>query len=327
MNWFGRPCIQVVNGVVVMIYRRGTGHATNDGAMHIKFSNDYGATWTDDDKNLSSGSVTGFPMSINNAAGEAELLACPNGDLLVHIPGSNNGTLLGTYQSRSTDGGLTWDAPVLIDFSGIADDSKVYAVDNSFIYSGVIYAGTRIWQDDTATVGESALLKSTDNGITWELVSILTSFAQNTNEIGIEYLDNSQILAVLRTAEGTTSYLSSDMGITWEVLGNSLENSGKHRIHTITHIKEQANWWADPTLIMCGFVWLPDLQIRKEAVWLSNDRGIHWSNAYYVNAGTGDGGYSDIFYNPLTGKYIIVTYEGNQAKADLVQYNLTIGGI
>lgn len=323
-NWYARPSVKVVNGVVVLLYRGGNGHIGSDGGLHIKFSSDYGITWTNEDKYVDGLSVTNFPMTpANDVTQEGELILCPNGDLLLHMFAGQYGiTAHGTHQSRSTDGGKTWSVSEPMNISGIADVSFVYAIEDSFVYNNVIYIGTRIWQDATCAVGKSALLKSPDNGVTWQWISDISTFAQNTNEVGLEYLGNNKIIAVLRTSSSPLVLVSNDMGATWEITSSTLESGGKHRVYTAAHLKGAPNWWTDPFLIMSGFVNFPTG--RRTAIWLSPDAGQHWTTAYFVHEVTPDSGYSDVFYNPSTNEYVVMTYYGSMSKADIRQYNLSI---
>jgi hypothetical protein len=329
-NWWGRPTVEVVNGVVVMVYYNTTQHGVNAGALHIKFSDDYGASWSDEDKTLEGADVTNFPMNPPDCtegqdANEPWLYLAPNGNLLLHMWRRENGAVLpavelnGMYQSISSDGGETWSVPAVIDFVDIADDTVIVTTDDHFVYDGVIYACGR-----NADGNITLLVKSEDNGGTWTHIANVTT---STTEIGMEYLGDNNIHAVLRTSSNISAKraLSDDMGETWTIvdIGHIIGNSGRHHIWTKAHLEGDAVWWTDSYLIMCGFIFVT-ANSRRNCLWFSKDGGINWSEPYYVDDPFDDGGYGDLFYNPNTGEYVFMCYRGTQFKADLVQYNISV---
>ncbi len=87
-----------------------------------------------------------------------------------------------------------------------------------------------------------------------------------------------------------------------------------------------ANAWLDDRLIMTGFVHKnpPSSQTRQNAIWLSQDSGSTWTAPFYIDAEFQDAGYGDIFYDPLTGYYHVVSYRGTLTAANLVEYVLDI---
>lgn len=339
--WYGRASVEKLsNGNLVLCYKSGTHHAVNDGALHIRFSNDQGATWTAEDTKLGGGAVTGFPMNPTGAgagedAGEPWLMIAPNGDLLLHMWRADYGvTANGTYQSRSTDGGASWSASAQINFVGIADDAKVFATDDHFVLGTVIYAGARVYLDVTGDPCHNILIKSTDNGTTWEYVSDITNDANNTWEVGIEYLGNNTILAMLRDVSMTASHkrVSTDLGATWgaytDVTG-TVGVAARQRVKTRAHLKGLSNWWNDSVLIMCGFIHTNpgNSQPRRNAVWISLDRGTTWTGPNYVDVETEDAGYGDLFWDETNSQFVFVSYQGLLAEASIKQYNFTVAGV
>ena len=341
-QWFGRASIAVLDGIVVLTYKEGSAHQENDGSLHIKFSDDYGATWSAEDTYLDGSAVSGFPMnptvSAGQDAGEPQLYVAPNGDLLVHMWRVDYGVSLGgSYQSRSTDGGLTWSTPAVIDFGGIADDTKVFSTDDYFVLEGVIYAGARVYSDADGDPSQSILIKSTDNGATWSKVSVIQDTSEGGTggqEVGLEYLGDDTIIAMLRDNPHTNSYqrVSTDLGATWGTLTDVTSTvgiAGRQRVYTRSHLKGSDEWWKDSVLIMVGFVHQnpPSSQTRRNAVWISQDKGATWSTPFYIDSSTEDAGYGDIFWNPDTEQFVVVNYQGTLAEAVLKKYNLTIGGL
>lgn len=309
-----------------MVYYRGTGHADNAGALHIRFSDDYGETWTAEDTDLDGDPVVGMPMDVPDAdpttdANEPWLYLAPNGDLVVHMWCIDWTTLTyaGSYQSISSDGGKTWGAVAQTSIAGVADPTVVFTTDDHFVYDGVIYAGVSI-----KGTGEG-IMKSEDNGATWTYIA---NVASGVSEIGIEYLGTSTIIAMLRDNGNTNTYraTSSDMGATWsakEEITYHIPASGRHRIWTRARLEgSSATWWTDTQLVMCGFVFTGGN--RRSCLWVSKDSGASWSAPLYVDDAYADGGYGDLFYNPNTGEYVFMCYRGTQFKADLVQYNISV---
>lgn len=343
-NWYGRASMKVVSGVVVLVYKKSSAHAVNDGALHIKFSNDYGATWTAEDTKIGGGAVSGFPMnpstlSAGEDAGEPWLMIAPNGDLVLHMWRVDYSvTTNGTYQSISSDGGATWGTSTAIDFGGIVDDSVVFSTDDDFVTGGVIYAGARVYttkSSDDPT--QSILIKSTDNGATWSKVSVIMDTNEGgtgAEEVGLEYLGNNTIIAVLRDHPHTHTYqrISTDLGSTWGTLTDITSQVavvGRMRVYTQAHLKGQGSWWTDPTLIMIGFLF-QDIGIngrRCNAVWVSRDSGTTWSHALTVDNTVDDEGYGDIIWNPNTSQYCYISTYGTADEAVLKQYNIRIIGI
>lgn len=338
-NWYGRAALEEVDNLWILCYRDGSKHYVNDGHLHIKFSEDYGVTWTAEDTYIDSNPVGGFPMNppdclAGEDAGEPWLYKAPNGNLILHMWRVDYGvTTNGTYQSISTDNGATWSTGTVVNFSGIADDNKIFATDDHFIYNGTIYAAARIYNDVTPTDTKNIFIKSSDNGVTWEYVSDMSPFATDTQEVGFEYIGDNTIVAILRDLGNVKTYrtYSRDMGATWETLvdiTSTFSASGRLRIFTRSHIRNKSNFWLDGILLAIGFELMsPGNSIpRRNAIWISVDRGTTWTKTY-VDAQTDDAGYGDIQYNPLTNEYIYITYFGTQDRAQIRQYNLSIAGI
>lgn len=340
-RWFGRAATKVINGVVAMVYYESSAHVLNDGELHIRFSDDYGNTWSDEDKYIDGTSITGFPMNppdcaAGQDAGEPWLYVAPSGNLLLHMWRVDyNVDNDGTYQSRSTDGGLTWSTPAQIDFTGITDDTLVFATDDDFVYDGVIYAAARVYQSAATSPGQAILIKSTNDGVAWEKVSVICDFSeaggQGSQEAGIEYLGSNIIIAMIRDNAHVASYkrVSTDMGATWGSLINVTSTvgiAGRQRVYTLAHFMGESNWWTDTNLIMVGF----EHQVsgstwgRRNCYWLSYDSGDNWSSPFYLDISAEDGGYGDVFYYPGFGRWVFVTNYGNADDSDLIQYDIEI---
>lgn len=324
----GRPSIAIVDGVAVMAYYKSSAHAASDGALHIRFSDDYGATWTDEDTDLDGDPVTGFPMNPPDCAegqdgNEPHLYLAPNGNLVLHMwrAAWSPEDFDGSYQSVSTDGGLTWSeaAPTVI--AGVTDASRTFTTDDHFVVDGVIYAA--FTQKLSGNIS-MCFMKSTDNGANWTMIGTISD-SSLANEAGVEYLGDSRIIAILRGNSNDKSFrsFSEDMGETWsepEDITADILASGRQRIWTKTHFEGGANWEDDPRLIMTGFVF----GSRQNSLWFSTDAGLTWTYPRFLDAAYEDGGYSWAFYNPTNGHYIVVSYRGAFAAARLVQYDVSV---
>lgn len=321
------------DGTLVMVYKRGPGHSSDGSTeIHIRFSDDYGATWTAEDTDLDGNPVSGLPLTRPVAWDAADdlsepwLYLAPNGNLLLHVWRYDWGdTAYGAYQSVSADGGKTWGALASTGLTGHAEPERIFSTDDHFVYDGTIYAGCSFKEAD----GAEGLIKSPDNGASWEFVATVS--ATVTAEIGIEYLGDNTILALMRSTSDKTTYrcFSTDMGATWgtrDELTNIMGASGRHRIWTRAHLEgSSAEWWTDQYLVACGFVLTGVVGAeRRSCLWFSKDGGANWSEPHYVDDAYNDAGYGDMFYNPNTGEYVFLCYRGTKNEADLVQYNVSV---
>lgn len=340
-DWWGRCSIKrrPSDNALVMIYYRATGHSDNGGDLHIKFSDDDGATWSTEDQTLAAAAVSGFPMNPPNLsgvqdAGEPWLYVCPNGDLLLHMwKVDYGGSNVGSWQSRSTDGGESWSTPTQIVWSplGTLHATNTFQTDDDFVYDRVIYAGVRTYDGASQTDCYMSLVKSADDGATWEYVSDITTAAEAACiEVGLEYVGNQTIVAMLRDLAHTKSYkrISTDMGLTWGTLTEMqslIERAARQRVYTFNHLRGLPGWWKDPRLVMVGFTQdtSGSSQDRTNAVWFSPDRGTTWDGPHDVDTTSEDGGYGDIFIKS-DGTFGVVSNRGTLAAASLKQYDLTV---
>lgn len=317
-----------------MVYRSANQHTFGGGALHIRFSDDYGATWTAEDTDLDGDPVSGFPMGppvdTDEEAIEPWLYLAPSGRLILHMwryswPSVSDGT----YQSVSDNAGKTWSAAAAVTFTGYAGGNIIYTTDDYFVHEGVIYAGGRETVDISESQIRSIFVKTEDEGDTWDFVANISGLSPGTSEVGLEYLGNNAIVAVMRSRTNAYTYksVSADMGATWSAIvdiSNTVLVSGRHRIWTRTHLEgSSAAWWTDTYLVMSGFVFTADSK-RRACLWFSKDSGVNWSAPHYVDDAYADGGYGDLFYNPNTDEYVFMCYRGLTTKADLVQYNLSV---
>lgn len=346
-DWWGRSYVaRRDDGVLVLIYRRGTGHGSATSDLHIRFSDDNGATWTAEDTTLDAAAVLGFPMTPSAGeinAGEGMPIVAPSGRLILllwRVDGSGDWPQdpKGTEQSVSDDGGETWSAPVAVTFGGVSDQEHTFATDDWFVYDGVIYTCIRTYNLDSPTDAYASLIKSEDDGATWTKVSDITTPGSDTHEVGLEYVGNSCIVALVGSFNNdeTIQAISDDMGETWttsDVTGTAASITRRHKLYTRAHLRGQANWWKDPVLVASCFEnQTPgSSHPRRNAVligfWDSSSQTVTWDTLELIDSSTEDAGYGDIFYDTDNDQYVQLGYQGTLLAASLKQYRLSIAGI
>lgn len=357
LDWIGRPTIKRrSDDALVMVYYRATGHATNDGALYIRFSNDDGATWTAENTKLAAdggGAVALFPLNPTVSAGqdgfEPWLVALPTpGEFLLHTWrfdfNVSNG---GTYQWRTTDDGATWSSesgPVAWAGLTATQNGKTYATDQDVTVGSTVFVGARVYNDPDEDPVSLVFCSTTTDGASptttgWTRLATLVSAAalggHGAQEIGFTRVGSTFYAIIRDTADITHGYkmVSTDLtGTTWGALTDITSEIGifaRPRIYTRAQLKGQANWWNDPVLILSGFVHqTPGTSLsRRNAICISRDSGATWDGPNYIDTTADDGGYSDMFYDAGNDQYVVVSYRGTLTAADLKQYRLTIDGI
>jgi hypothetical protein len=361
-GWYGR-CSVVVreDNVVVLTYREGARHDSEAyGIIHIRFSSDYGETWSQEDKYLDGSSIVGFPLrptgagnpsGNNRGPSHGLLILCPNGDLLCQMWNSDYGAdNLGAHQSRSTDGGRSWSASQQVIFGNYGgNQNRFFFGEGHTIVNGVIYSGARNYHLSSPQTEANYVVKSEDNGLTWNVVGQITTTSspapRGTQEVSLEYLGNGRFIALLREAanqDGHFAY-STDYCQTWSApvditsaLGIGPTSwLGRTQVKTRAHLKRQNSWWLDRVLIVCGFTGGTDNEStgsRRNAVWVGiipkdyNLANISWNGPFYVDVAGYDGGYGDMFYNPELDQFVFCSYRAPTSlfDASAKQYNFSL---
>ena len=345
-DWHGRPnLVELNNGTWVLVYRSATSHSASDGELNIKFSDDYGATWTAENIKLGGGAVTGFPAWPTGAApgddyGPGEGLLVLAADNSLHLLSQKidyDGTpaIIGTYQMSSTDGGEVWGGWSLIDVAGTAVD-EVMIQDSYFVHNGVIYVSAGQSDDGSVELGHvrHVFITSSDNAATWDYVSALWAYGDEALEAGIAYIGGTNLIAIARDWNFLVGYktTSNDMGQTWAALSDitsDVDIIGRPRVWTINQLKKQPQWWADNKLIMCGFVHTVSgsSHPRYHAIWLSEDGGDTWIGPMFLGTILEDNGYGTMAYDSDNDEFVYIVGYGTTEAADLTEYRFKVRGI
>lgn len=350
-QWSGRPSvIEKNNGEVVMLYVTGIEHPeNNDQFINIKFTDDYGDTWSNPNKYLDGTSITGFPLRVNDAdLDKGPVLGYgmkfPNSDRLFcglwNINSGTGGENDGSWMVHSDDGGITWTTPQRLSYTnwGGVEGSTLIGEDHTIV-GNTIYSGFReVDPNYPRTWQSNQVFKSTDC-YNWEFVgnvSTKTDPTDGTKEIGIERVGTNRLTTLLRPFGDDSLFqnISNDLGITWPSptdISGTISNKaiGRTIINTRSHLKGTSNWWKDPVLIAAGYESTTSGSSvpRRNMIMVSKDNGDTWSNPLYLDTQTRpDGGYGDIFYNPNSDEYVALIYRGVNDFFDgrVEQYNFKI---
>jgi len=350
-RYFGRCALErLPDGAWFLVYHESGHHYKYEpakpkpllsGVLHARFSTDGGRTWSKEDHCHDGTPIAGFPAHPPGAEptsgrfepGEPWTYLAPNGDLVVHSLKNNFNTRRwqGTWQMRSRDRGRTWSKFEKIDFEGIENDDFIWAIDDHFIHEGVIYMGAREVPPPEFWKGmRNLLVRSADNGRTWQFVSFMAKEPGLTTEQGIEYLGNDTILCVLNSVDRrhTWQTCSRDLGQTWERLRNIAPQTkiwDRPRIYTAAHLRGEPNWWQDRLILGASDQRTrPGSSMpRRNCLWLSPDAGKNWQ-LFNLDDRTEDSGYGDMLYDPATRRYVAILYHGTVGEAALKQYSFRI---
>ncbi|MHC4123986.1 MAG: sialidase family protein [Planctomycetota bacterium] len=345
-----RNAIKVLpDGTWALVYNRANNHCgTEWSCVNIRFSKNYGKTWSNKNTCLDGSPVKGLPCrnSDNLATSDPWLYVAPNGDLVIHFWRIDwrKKITKGTWAIASHDGGRTWSSsPQQVKFEGIADSNRVFCGEQDFCVDGRLYAGFREFSSDKFGHGRCFFAVSDDNGLSFKMQGHLQDPTKSTpwmtGEAGYEYLGSQDIVAVVfgYLREGglgrqlTFVTYSHDMGKTWTPLHEvtaQTDSIHRPRVYTRKHLQQAPNWWDDDVLICTGTLDQSRSgninRGRTNSVWISPDRGQTWTTFWGLDAKFYDGGYGDLAYDPDEGKFLVIMYTGDMEETVLKQYRFRI---
>jgi hypothetical protein len=306
----------------VLVYRDAPEHGpSTDSAFHVAFSTDEGTTWTADDTTPDGEAVAGFPRTRPEADVSDATVKHHRGDLLFHVSEERDaGGWRGTRQLRSTDGGHTWTDEGILDPAGIDPESLLLGQDDAtHPETGDLYEGVYVTDSGSRPL-KSGVVRTADGGRSWEYVGDVTDFDDDTNEIGLVFVDG-DLLAVLRHGDTAATYArrSPDGGETWGPLRDVTDSLGvlqRARPYTAADLGAGREGW----LYVVGRHVVPG-RSQHTAVAASPDAGATWHGPFDLDR-DGDGGYCDLL-GRSDGEHCLVTYGGPSASdADLRRYRL-----
>lgn len=224
--------IKLQNGELLMMWREGTEHISDDGDVILLRSKDGGKTWggrqpiaaikNSDEREgcgvqLRDGAIV-VGIFYNN-------LYNPDGTYSSnHKPLLNEKNRLGAYIITSTDNGHTWSEPNYIDTTGMPfrniegpTDAPIEMPDGSIFMAVIGYN----FEGDEGN-RSSVMLRSNDKGKTWKYYSVIASDKGNKlggfMEPGIVRTKSGRIVAAMRNHAGENAIwatYSDDDGKTW----------------------------------------------------------------------------------------------------------------
>ena len=201
---------QLRDGELLCSYRAGSGHASADGRIMLGRSADGGATWT---------TTTAFDAPGIDDRTDLGLTCLSDGTLLLPFYQHSGRTVTGSFVLRSLSGGHAWEDTVAILSGDIAADWRMLATYGCAIErpdGSVLLPAYGARLGDIMT--QSALLESSDQGLSWRVRSIITPPGLPFNEASVIDLGENRFLAVVRcewTAPQLYRMFSADGGYTW----------------------------------------------------------------------------------------------------------------
>lgn len=348
-RFMARAALLIVDNVLILSYIERDDHGVGDITIHLRFSDDYGTTWSDEDKYLDGSSIGGFPYSggVGNNYYLVKIINCPDGSLLMLRPRT-------AVSLRSNDKGKNW-----TEFSPTFPSADQYGIEGVPFDFNIVLGNTIYMPLKYYSIGEypfpvsyaNALdwAYSVDNGNTWIKGQRIAFYAdpptggntvganpptQGADEPMFTYHGNGffRMAGRITTVDGFYGWELPEYGagsVTISDLQNQINwAAGRLSGHQRAKLQNKSNWWNDPVLFAFGFEFtVPGSgDDRRHCFIASKDAGATWIGPYYLDVTMHDGGYGDVIYNPLTDEYVFISYyELNSGdKATIKQYNVSV---
>ena len=199
---------------IVMAFQ--VGRFTDGGASNIGWatSTDNGATWTNGF--LPGTTVFATPAGPYGRVSDPSVAYDKKHDawIIVSLAITSGGSSIGPITSRSTDGGLTWQNPVVVPVSGAGFPDKTWiACDDT--PSSPFYGNCYVTWDDAGSGDLVEMNTSTDGGLTW---GAKKSTADNAHGLGGQpVVRKNGTVVVPYTADfnGVRYFTSTNGGTSW----------------------------------------------------------------------------------------------------------------
>jgi hypothetical protein len=213
--------LRLQDGRIAVVLRGGAPHLGIQGRLDMVFSSDEGKSWT------APAVVVNSPVDDRNPAlGQAK-----DGTIVVgfwrtarydekgrYAPKSDKP--IGTWVTRSPDGGKTWSNPTEIDTKDIGYGSpfgKILTLPDGTLLMAIYGEQVRQPGQKTSDAHRSYVYRSTDNGQTWARHGEISG-NQQFNETALLRLPSGKIIAAMRSRGGGLSRAeSTDDGATWSM--------------------------------------------------------------------------------------------------------------
>lgn len=206
----------LADGTYLAAYRAGNRHAGAGeiGVIKLQMSTDQGETWS-------------APVTIQSDAAydsrDATLALLSDGTVILSyfIYDGTSQTYIMACIRRSTNNGVSWGPQIGLPTYTAGTQTTGWVVE---LTNGDLLAP--ICGHDFGDISyRSGVVKSTDNGLTWEYLSTIST-TRDRSETTLLLLPNSNIYALLRNeAESRFDYsVSSDSGTTWSAPSQAIAN-------------------------------------------------------------------------------------------------------
>jgi hypothetical protein len=285
--------------------------AVDAGTIHLAWYDDTPGNWEIVYSKSTDGGITwSAPVNVsNNTAGSYTPKIAVEAGGTIHVvwqdwtPGNSE-----IFYSKSTDGGITWSAPVNVSNNAGNQMSQTIAVDAGIIYLAWWDSGNR----------EIFYSNSSDGGFTWSTPVNASNTAGNSVEPAIAVDAGTIYLAWADDTPGNREVLYSksiDGGGTWSASVNVSNNSGVSQFPSIA-IDSSNN---------LHVVWMDNTPGNMEIFYSnSTDGGTTWSAA--VNASNSTGESSIPVISIGAGTIYLAWYDDTPANSEIFYSKSTDGG-